>query len=220
MRSSLPLLLALTSVGSMWYAEGALATPTGLNNIPTADLVAAGELVLQGFSEFGRGREPSWFAGLKCGPAAGWEVGIDDTSAGPASAGGPVLQAKYRLALAGAALGLGAANISGDSDRNGDVYPYAVLSAGLGRINGHLGYSAQRENNAWFVGADGAVTPKLTLRADWTQVADRAESVSSLGFITALSRQWLLEGWASFPTAEEAKTTAIVKLDYVLRSPE
>jgi len=217
MRNSLLVVLALTLVGPMYCAREALATPSGLNNIPTADVVAEQVLVLQGFSEFGPAREPSWFAGFKYGPAANWEVGIDDASLGPGSAGGPVLQAKYRAALApNAALGLGAANISADSDRNGDVYPYAVISAALGRIGGHLGYSAQKNNNAWFVGADGAVSQSLTLRADWTQVADGEESVSSLGVIAPLAPRWLVEGWASFPSAEGARTRYVVKLDYVV----
>jgi len=217
MRSSLLVVLALTLVVSVSCAQVVLATPTGLNNIPTADVVAEQVLVLQGFSEFGAERTPSWFAGLKYGPAANWEVGIDDTSSGTGSAGGPVLQAKYRAPLnQRVALGLGAANISTDSDRNGNACPYAVISAALGRINGHIGYSVQKDNNACFVGADGAINPKVRLRADWTQVAEGEESVSSLGFIAPLTSSWLVEGWASFPSAEGAETSCVVKLDYVV----
>jgi len=216
MRSpSLTVLLVLSFL--LAFSAAALATPTGLNNIPTADVAAEGVLVLQGFSQFGEGRTPSWFAGAKYGPAENWEIGLDDTSLGPGSAGGPVLQAKCRTRLSdGAALGLGVANVSNDSDRNGEAFPYAVVSAGLGPVNGHVGYSAQKDNNAWFVGADGAVTEKVTLRADWIQVADGEESVSSLGFITPLTRAWLVEGWASFPTADGAETSYVVKLDYVI----
>ena len=217
MRSPLTAVLALTLLASVFSTKAVLATPTGLNNIPTADVVAEQVLVLQGFSEFGTGRVPSWFAGFKYGPAANWEVGIDDTASGPGSAGGPVLQVKYRAPLKhGVALGLGAANISTDSERNGDVFPYAVISAALGRINGHIGYSAQADNNACFVGADGAINAKVTLRADWTQVADGEESVSSLGFIVPLTSSWLVESWASFPSAEGAETSYVVKLDYVI----
>ena len=217
MRSSLLMVLALTLVTSVFCAQAVLATPTGLNNIPTADVVAEQVLVVQGFSQFGAERETSWFGGLKYGPAANWEVGIDDTSLGIGSAGGPVLQVKYRAPLnRRVALGLGAANISTDSERNGEVFPYAVISAALGDANGHIGYSAQKDNKAWFVGADGAINPKVTLRADWTQVADGEESVSSLGFIAPLTASWLVEGWASFPSAEGAETSYVVKLDYVI----
>jgi len=217
MRRSLLVALALTLVTSLSCDQAVLATPSGLNNIPTADVVAEQVLVLQGFSQFGTGRAPSWFAGLKYGPAANWEVGIDDTPLGTGSAGGPVLQVKYRAPLnRRVALGLGAANISTDSGRNGDVVPYAVISAALGDINGHIGYSAQKDNKAWFVGADGAINPKVTLRADWTQVADGEESVSSLGFIAPLTSSWLVEGWASFPSPEGAEASYVVKLDYVI----
>lgn len=77
----------------------ASATPSGLNNIPTADVVGENVLVLQMFSEFGRERAPGWFAGLKCGPAPGWEVRLEDAAAGPGAAGGVTGQAKYRPKL-------------------------------------------------------------------------------------------------------------------------
>jgi len=201
-------------------ASAARATPTGLNNIPTAEVVDEGVLVLQGFSEFGRERAPGWFAGFKYGPAANWEMGLDDTVAGPGSAGGPTLQGKYRMPCHdAAALALGLANISDDRSRHGNVFSYAVVSGDLGPVNGHLGYSWQADNRAWFLGIDGAVSPELTLRADWTQAQDGDESVAGLGFIRSLSPRWLIEGWASLPTAEEAETSYIVKLDWVIPLP-
>jgi hypothetical protein len=128
-----------------------------------------------------------------------------------------VLQAKYRRPVGvGAAVALGMANISDDSDRNGDVFPYAVVSASAGAPRWHLGHAAQRNNHAWFVGLDQPVSRGLTVRADWTQVADGGESVSSVGFISGISSRWPVEGWASFPTAADAETGYIVKLDYVL----
>jgi hypothetical protein len=212
-----PLSLALAASTLAAAAVAAFATPSGLNNIPTADVVPEGVLVVQGFAEFGRDRGPTWFAGIKYGPAQGWEVGLDDTAAGAGSPGGPTLQAKCRWELKeGAALALGAANISDDRERHGDVFPYAVLSAPLGALRGHLGYGWQADNRAWFVGADAPVSRALTLRADWTQVADGEESVGSLGFIAAVGPRLLAEAWASFPTAEGAGTSYLVKLDWVV----
>lgn len=210
-------LAGLAAILAMGCPTAAVATPSGLNNIPTADVVAEQMLVLQAFTEFGREREPSWFGGLKYGPSANWEVGLDDTSAGSGSAGGPVLQAKYRRPVgAGTAVALGMANISDDTDRNGEVFPYAVVSAPVGPPRWHLGYAPQRSNHAWFVGLDQPVSRELTVRADWTQVADGEESVSSVGFISGISSRWLIEGWASFPTAADAETSYIVKLDFVV----
>ena len=196
------------------------ATPSGLNNIPTADVVSPHVLVAQTFADFGESRGPTWFAGFKYGPSQNWEVGLDDTLAGSGSAGGPTLQAKCRVARKGqGALALGAANMSDDRGRHGDVFPYAVISAPLSAARGHLGYSWQSNNAAWFIGADAPVNQKLTLRADWIQTADGEESLSSLGIITSLSPSWLVEGWASFPTADDAKTGYIFKLDWVIPLP-
>lgn len=207
--------LALLAAAAL--AGAAQATPSGLNNIPTADVVGQDELVVQGFSEFGKARGPSWFAGFKYGPARNWEVGLDDTVAGAGSAGGPTLQAKYRLEVGPrTAVALGAANISDDRGRHGDVFPYAVVSHDLGEVRGHLGRSWQTDNGAWFVGLDGEVSPGLTLRADWTQVQEGEESVTSLGFIRPLSAKWLVEAWASFPSVEGGETSYIVKFNFVV----
>jgi hypothetical protein len=213
---SLFVVVSLVAGAVLLLASSALATPSGLNNIPTAEVVDKDVLVLQGFSEFASDRSPGWFAGFKVGPLQNLEVGLDDVIAGPGSAGGPTFQAKYRFALAErTALAVGVANI-GDRARHGDAFPYAVVTANLGPVRGHLGYSWQSDNEAWFLGADGPVNPNLTLRADWIQVHDGDESVSSLGFIGRISPTWLVEGWASFPTAEDTDTSYTVKLDYVI----
>jgi hypothetical protein len=194
----------------------ALATPTGLNNIPTADVVPKDLLVLQGFADFDG--ETSWFAGFKVGPAGNLEVGIDDLFSDAGSSTGPAFQAKYRIPLQhGERLALGVANVTGDRDRNGNTFPYAVISAPLGdKANGHLGYSVQEDNHALFLGADATVGKNVTLRSDWIQSNDGDESIWSLGFISPLSWHLLLEGWASFPSAAEADTSYVLKIDYVI----
>ena len=196
----------------------ALSTPTGLNNIPTADVVHKDILVLQAFSSFGGSGDAAWVAGFKVGPAENWEVGLDGQVSGPGAGGGPTLQAKYRIPLQkGARLALGAANVSGDRGRHGSVFPYLVASAPLGeRSNGHLGYSPQSGNHALFLGADATVSTNLTLRSDWVQTNDGSESVWSLGFISPVTRQFLVEGWASFPSAAGAQTNYVLKVDYVV----
>ncbi|MDH4179180.1 MAG: hypothetical protein OEV33_01615 [Armatimonadota bacterium] len=210
-------ILAALACGVAFAPGSGYATPTGLNNIPTADVAPPGVLVCQAFAQFGEDRGPAWFAGFKYGPGENWEVGLDDTAAGAGSAGGPTLQAKYRVPLGeNRALALGAANVSTERSRHGDALPYLVLSAPLSAVRGHFGYSWQSGNRAWFLGADGPVDAALTLRADWIQAADGEEHVSSLGFIRALSPRWLVEGWASFPSAEAAETSYVLKLNWVV----
>jgi hypothetical protein len=192
------------------------ASPSGLNNIPTADVAPPDILVLQSWANFDG--DTSWAAGLKYGPAENWEIGFDGGLTGGGSGGGLTFQAKYRMPLEnGARLALGLANVSDDRDRHGEFFPYAVASLPLGkRASGHLGYSFQSDNRALFLGADATVSNSLTLRSDWIQTDDGNESVASLGFITPLTPRWLVEGWASFPTAEGAETGYTLKVDYVV----
>jgi len=194
----------------------ASGTPTGLNNIPTADVVPQKILVLQGFANFDG--ETSWFAGFKLGPTENWEVGLDGQLGGPGSGGGPTFQAKRKIPLGnGARLALGAANISGDRDRHGDAFPYLVASLPLGgQANGHLGYSLQSDNHALFLGADANAGRNLTLRSDWIQTNDGNESMWSVGFISPVTKDFLVEGWALFPSAAGAQTNYVLKADYVI----
>jgi hypothetical protein len=99
----------------------------------------------------------------------------------------------------------------------GEFFPYAVASVPLGeRANGHLGYSFQSDNRALFLGADAVVSKSLTLRSDWTQANDGDESIWSLGFISPVSKNFLVEGWASFPSAAGADNDYVLKVDYVI----
>jgi len=203
------------------------ATTTGLNNIPTAEVVTPGLLVFQQITNFGSSQESIFHLGFKYGPAPNWEIGLDDrvvttgSGAGVAGAGGmpagpTVLQVKYAANLSRprkTSLGAGVANIGADSERAGDPFPYLVISRELGLLRGHLGHSWQEDNPAWFLGVDKAVGRGLTLRADWIQANDREESVSSLGFIQDLGGGWLVEMWGSFPTASAVADTLTLKFD-------
>ena len=53
------------------------ATSTGLNNIPTADVVPENVLVFQYFSELGNDNVPDHFAGFKYGLMKNVEIGLD-----------------------------------------------------------------------------------------------------------------------------------------------
>ena len=109
------------------------------------------------------------------------------------------------------------ANISAASDRYGGIVPYAVLSLPAARgLRAHCGYGVQSHNNAWFGGVDYVVGPSLTLRADRTETDDHQEAVSSLGFIAPLTQQWILEGWASHPTASGEEDSYVLKLNFVI----
>jgi hypothetical protein len=124
----------------------AFGSPSGLNNIPTADVAPHQVLVLQGYTSFGSDTQPTWFAGFKYGAAENIEVGIDGRLAGPGHSTDPALQLKYRFAVdPGTAIAVGVANLTADTGRNGDSFPYLVVSHDFGPLCGHAGYSFPTE---------------------------------------------------------------------------
>jgi hypothetical protein len=193
----------------------ALASPSGLNNIPTADVTPPGVSVLQLYTCFGEGTGPTHTAGVKSGLARGIEVGAD-MKVGPDTGTG-AFQAKYRLSMGDRlALALGAANVSGDEDANGKWMPYAVGSGDLGGLRLHLGYNGQSGNKGVFVGADAPVGAGVTLRTDWLESNKGDGSLASLGFMWEASSDWVVEGWGSFPSASGQEDSYMLKLDYAL----
>ncbi len=209
--------VALGWVAVALLAGVSLATPTGLNNIPTADVVPQNVLVLQSWANFGSDLDTSWAAGFKYGPACNWEVGLDGGLTGPGSGQGITGQAKYRIPLQnGARVALGVANISNDTDVNGDYFPYVVLSAPLGqKTAGHAGYEFQNNNEGVFLGLDSYVG-KVDVRTDWVEKGVGDDSMWSLGFITEVAPKFLFEAWATVPSATGQNTFYTAKVDYVI----
>lgn len=110
------IMVALSMLAGTTWGLAVWASPTGLNNIPTADIVPRDLLVLQAWVACDG--DASWFTGLKFSPAERWEAGADDTVAGEGSAGAATLQAKYRILVGEkAACALGVANLSDDRER-------------------------------------------------------------------------------------------------------
>ena len=108
------------------------ATSTGLNNIPTADVVPENVLVFQYFSELGNDNVPDHFAGFKYGLMKNIEVGLDGwIFPEKAEEENLVAQGKVRFEPSDKlALGLGVTNL-GDRDKAGAEFPFAVLSHDL-----------------------------------------------------------------------------------------
>jgi hypothetical protein len=94
-----------------------LATSTGLNNIPTADVVPKNVLVFQYYSDIGNDKVPAHFAGFKYGLSGNIEVGLDSRFfAEKSSTENIVGQAKVRFEFDEAlAIALGITNL-GDRD--------------------------------------------------------------------------------------------------------
>ncbi|UCC68484.1 MAG: hypothetical protein JSV79_00680 [Armatimonadota bacterium] len=194
-----------------------MASPSGLNNIPTADIVPEGILVWQAWGTFAEDADDTYVAGLKFGPAKNIELGLDH-KLGSGDSGPLAFQGKYRFFTneSGLSATLGLANVNTDRDQGGPNFPYAALTQDFGGVRGHLGYEWQDDNEGLFLGLDHPAQMDLTLRADWTQTDDGEESMSSIGFIYTGSDPFLVEAWASFPTAAGADTSWTLKFDYVI----
>ena len=197
------------------------ASPTGLNNIPTADVVPEKGLVLQGYGNLAQHTRPDWWGGLKFGPLKNLEIGFDgQLNPDPSSEGALVGQFKYRFELLeGTDLAAGIANL-GEKSRSGEIDYYAVVSQDLKYLRAHLGATFQPDNEGVFAGLDTTFPlfeRDFTLRTDLRQTNERDDLLGSLGFIYDLGRNFLLETWGSFPSQGGAEDVLTLKLNYVIK---
>jgi hypothetical protein len=210
---TIPILLFLA--GPLW------ATSTGLNNIPTADVVPERVLVFQYFSELGNDNVPDHFAGFKYGLMKNVEVGLDGRIF-PEKALRETLvgQGKVRFELnESLAIAAGITNL-GDRARAGREFPFGVLSHDFGIARVHFGGGFQKDNEGFFGGIDKTISffdRDLTLRSDIIQANDQHDITASVGFIYDIGNDFLLESWASFPTESGKEETVTIKLNYVIR---
>lgn len=220
----------LTSLSLLALPLAALASPSGLNNIPTADTAPDLVPVIQEYTTFGADRKPDHTAGMKIGFGpwdkaafnSRFEAGVDAHFA-PDSAGPTVFSLKYAVKPfeAGPDIGIGSANLavnSGDRARAGQPFSYVVLSQDFTLFRTHAGYGVQHQGNAGFVGVDKTFKVferDLTLRSDATQIQNERQWLASVGAMYAINAWLVAESWASFPV-ETGKPTFTLKLNFVL----
>lgn len=195
------------------------ATSTGLNNIPTADVVPERTLVYQWFSNLSNNGKPAHFTGFKYGLMKNVEIGLDGRVFPEKNAEeNLVAQGKIALQLCPSlAFAVGVTNL-GDRAKAGYEAPFGVLSKDFGFFRAHFGGTTQRNNEGIFAGLDTTFTflnRDLTLRGDLIQTNDRDDITTSAGFIYDLGRNFLLETWVSFPTESGKEEVATIKLNYV-----
>ncbi len=156
----LPALLALCSL-TLALTPRAAATPSGLNNIPTADTTPQGTVVFQAFSTIGEERDADFNVGFKTGlelKFVRFEIGADGHIL--QGKGGPIaVQGKVSVPFGEGlpTFALGAANIAfseRDRQRAGDVFGYAVLSEDLKLFRVHAGCAYQDTDALPFFGFD------------------------------------------------------------------
>ena len=233
-----------TSALGGWMVAGMIggaalvhASPSGLNNTPTADTCSEQTLVLQAWEGFGRGMTPDNWVGAKYGlfsssKFGGAEIGVDWNENGDPTRS-PVFQGKYAIdiAEAGPRVCGGIANVSGDKDRNGEPMPYGVLSydiKGLFRV--HAGYGFQKNNDGAFGGLDRTFNVSglnVMLCGDVIQTNDRKDALLAPGIkigpftrdmdgiVGTIIRHTVFETWVTFPT-DGGTESYVAKLNFIL----
>lgn len=206
------------------------ATPSGLNNIPTADAIPHRTVAFQAFSSFGglnqfntsgEGKHSFWM-GFK----TGWELGPAhlewglDSPLGSEFTGPLLFQTKVGFKpWEDGAFALGVAGIAlTDIDRSGDPFTYAMLAHDFGFARFHLGYGVQTNGNSLLAGVDKTwklLDRDFNLNADIVQVRDQEAWLPSLGAKYAVTEHVVLETWANFP--DQGSISLIAKVNFVFK---
>lgn len=200
------------------------ATPTGLNNIPTADTPPDRTIVFQGFTNVTDEEQADFFAGFKMGLRP-WGQLIEWGLDGRLGENDPrvaVFQAKYAVQIWESlpTFAVGAANIAvtpADRDKVGQAFKFLVGTQDFGWFRAHGGYGFQQQNNAAFFGFDKTVPlfgRDLMLRTDFIQIDDADQWLGSGGFIYFLHKNIAVEQWISVPF-EHGEPTFTVKLNLI-----
>ena len=197
------------------------ATSTGLNNIPTADVVPERTLVYQWFSNLENNSKPAHFTGFKYGFMKNVEIGLDGRIfPEKTKEENLVAQAKLRFELSDYLAIAGGITNLGDRARAGKEFPFGVLSRDFGFLRAHFGGTIQNNNEGLFGGIGKTLKfldRDLTLRSDIIQTNDQHDTTTSAGFIYDLGHNILVESWMSFPTESGKEDVLTIKLNYVIK---
>lgn len=218
---------ALT-VAAFAVVSSAFGTPTGLNNIPTADTVPHRTVAVQYFSSFGGANQ---FAAPQPGKTSQWmgfKTGWDfepvhmewgmDSALGTGMSGPLFFQSKARFEpWENGMLAVGIAGIAlTDIDRAGDPFTYAMLWHDFHVARLHAGYGYQTNGNSFLFGIDRTwklFNRNFNLNADLVQSRDQRGLITAVGAKYELSKHIVLETWANFPDRD--RMSLIAKINFV-----
>lgn len=198
----------------------ALATPSGLNNIPTADTVPHRTVAVQAFDTFSSHSDDFWM-GFK----TGWDLtdklhlewGLD-SHLSPDPVGPLYFQTKVgfspwedgKIAIGVAGVGLT------NTDRAGDPFTYAVLTQDLHFARLSVGYGLQTDANTVLLGLDRnfkVFNRNLNVNADLVQTGDQSGWLTALGVKYDLTKHIVLESWVNLP--DDGDASVMAKINFV-----
>lgn len=196
------------------------ATPSGLNNIPTADTAPSDAVVIQFFDLFGEGPH-DLATGFKTGWDLPWfdlEWGLDSHVA-PDPAGPLFFQTKLAFhPWESGDIAVGVAGVAlTDPGVAGDPFTYAMLSQSFGFARLHAGYGIQTGGNTVLLGIDKNVEflgRNLNLNADLVQIRDQDGWMPAVGLKYDLCKNIVFETWTNLPN--EGKCEYMLKLNFVI----
>ena len=198
----------------------ALATPSGLNNIPTADIVPHRTVAVQAFDTFSSHSDDFWM-GFKTGWDLTDKVHLEwglDSHLSPDQAGPRYFQTKVgfspwedgKVAIGVAGVGLT------NTDRAGDPFTYAVLTQDLHFARLSVGYGLQTNANTVLLGLDRTFKVfdrNLNVNADLVQTGDQSGWLTALGVKYDLTKHIVLESWVNLP--DEGDVSVMAKINFV-----
>lgn len=215
-------------VAAFAAVSSAFGTPTGLNNIPTADTVPHRTVAVQYFSSFGGANQ---FAAPEPGKTSQWmgfKTGWDfkplhlewgmDSPLGTGVSGPLLFQTKARFEpWDDGMFALGVANIAlTDINRSGDPFSYAMLWHDFHVARLHAGYGYQTNGSSFLFGIDRTwkvFDRNFNLNADLVQSRDQRGLITAVGAKYDLSKHIVLETWANFPDRDAV--SLIAKINFV-----
>lgn len=218
-------LLTLAAVAA---ATSAFGTPTGLNNIPTAETIDHRTVAVQFFSSFGGSNQFATSGPGKTSDWAGFKTGLDfkplhlewglDSVLGTGYSGPLLFQTKARIQpWQDGMFALGIAGVAlTDTKRAGDPFSYAMLYHDVHVVRLHAGYGLQTNGNSYLFGVDRTwklFDRNLNLNADIVQSRNQHGHIAAMGAKYFLSKHIVLESWMNFPDRD--RTSWIAKINYV-----
>lgn len=208
--------MASRSAATLGFAVLALAMSvpgmacySGLVAVPTAEAVPIGEYGLEPQFDgvLAEGTVRTRLLNTQFGIAPGLDAGLDFDVSDNAAA--TILGNFKYLATSGSerspAVALGVCNMGGNVRSS----PYVVATHDFEALRGHFGLMRIEREDRWFIGADRAVTDRLTLMADYTNGGD---NFASVGINYQFDDNFGILGGVLFPNARGEDTGFTVHL--------
>ncbi len=209
-------------------ATSVFGTPTGLNNIPTAETIDHRTVAAQFFTSFGGSNQFATSGPGKSTQWAGFKTGWDfkplhlewglDSALGTGYSGPLLFQTKARIQpWQDGMLAVGVAGVAlTDTRRADDPFTYAMMYHDFHAVRVHAGYGLQTDGNSYLFGVDRTwklFDRNFNLNADLVQSRNQHGHIAAVGAKYFLNKHIVFETWMNFPDRD--RTSWIAKINYV-----